>query len=87
MNNKIHVALIYKNDYPFLSGRHFDNTTYYFFIHALQRNKLLDVTFYTTQKKFDCSKFLSAAKKFEIKKKNSARISASFWQEKKFPNF
>ena len=56
MNNKIHVALIYKNDYPFLSGRHFDNTTYYFFIHALQRNKLLDVTFYPTQKKFDCSK-------------------------------
>tara|TARA_B100001559_G_scaffold316793_1_gene320880 strand:+ start:383 stop:1366 length:984 start_codon:yes stop_codon:yes gene_type:complete len=54
MNNKIRVALIYKDDYQFLSGKHFDNTTYYFFMHALRRNKNLDVKYYPAQKKFDC---------------------------------
>ena len=43
MINKIKVAFIYKADNIFLSGQHFDNTYYHFFMNALRRNKRLDI--------------------------------------------
>ena len=45
MKSKIRVSFIYKPSDVFLTGNHFDNTTYYFFIKALNRNKKLDVTY------------------------------------------
>lgn len=50
---KIRVALIYKRSYVFLDKNHFDNTTYYFFMHALKRNNKLDVTYFPADKTFD----------------------------------
>jgi len=54
--NKIRVALIYKSSYSFLSGSHFDNTTYNFFMHALKRNQNLDVTYFPSENSFDMNK-------------------------------
>ena len=59
MKEKINVALIYKSNYVFLSGKHFDNTTYYFFMHALKRNPKLNVTYFPCEKNFDVSKLLT----------------------------
>lgn len=56
MNDKIKVALIYKKSYKFLSGEHFDNTTYHFFIHALKRNKNIEVDYFPTENSFDTTK-------------------------------
>jgi len=53
MKNKIKVAFIYKHDNVFLSGKHFDNTYYHFFINALNRNDRIEVTNYPTNEKFD----------------------------------
>ena len=55
LREKIRVAFIYRPSYVFLTGNHFDNTTYYFFMHALKRNKKLDVTYFTAEEKFDTS--------------------------------
>jgi len=49
------VAFIYKPDYPFLTGQHFDNTTYYFFMKALKRNSKLDVEYFPSKQKFQIS--------------------------------
>jgi len=38
-----------------LSGNHFDNTTYDFFMKALKRNKKLDVTYFPCKQDFDTS--------------------------------
>jgi len=62
-NEKIRVAFIYKRNYVFLTGNHFDNTTYYFFMNALQRNKELDVTYFPSDNKFDASQLKD---KFDI---------------------
>jgi hypothetical protein len=60
---KIRVALIYKSSYVFLSGNHFDNTTYYFFMHALKRNPNLEVSYFPSGESFDTDKL---AGKFDI---------------------
>ena len=56
MKKKIRVALIYKSSYNFLSGNHFDNTTYHFFMHALKRNPNIEMTYYPSKNRFDVSK-------------------------------
>ena len=56
MKEKIKVGFIYKDDYIFLNQNHFDKTTYYFFMEALRRNKDLEVTYFRSNNKFDCSK-------------------------------
>ena len=56
MRDKIRVGFIYKNNYTFLNPEHFDKTTYYFFMEALKRNDEIDVTYYPSTEKFDCSK-------------------------------
>lgn len=53
---KIRVAHIYKTSNVFMSGLHFDNTSYYFHIHALKRNPLLEVTHYSAENSFDTTK-------------------------------
>jgi hypothetical protein len=52
---KIKVAFIYHKDNIFLSGNHFDNTYYHFYINALKRNETLDVTYVPTGDIFDAS--------------------------------
>ncbi len=61
MSKKINVALIYKNNYPFLNENHFDKTTYYFFMKALGRNEDLEVSYFPCDNRFDCSKLKSKA--------------------------
>jgi len=56
VNNKIRIGFIYKKDYTFLNPNDFDKTTYYFFMEALKRNEEIDVIYYPSAKKFDCSK-------------------------------
>ena len=56
MSKKINVALIYKNNYTFFNENHFDKTTYYFFMKALERNDDLVVSYFPCDNKFDCSK-------------------------------
>ena len=56
MNRKIRVAAIYKKSFNFLSGNHFDNTYYHFFIDALQRNKKIEVDYFPAENSFDTSK-------------------------------
>ena len=60
---KIKVAFIYKKSYIFLSGKHFDNTMYYFFMHALKKNNRLDVTYFPCENNFDVIEFKD---KFDI---------------------
>ncbi len=55
MIDKIKVAFIYKADNIFLSGQHFDNTYYHFFMNALRRNKRLDIKYFPTESEFDVS--------------------------------
>ena len=51
--DKIKVAFIYKPSNQFLTGNHFDNTTYDFFMNALPRNKTLEMTYFPAEKYFD----------------------------------
>ena len=53
---KIRIAFIYKRSNEFLTGKHFDNTTYYFFMKALPRNNYLDVSYFDAEKSFDTIK-------------------------------
>ena len=55
MKEKINVALIYKSNYIFFSGKHFDTTYYHFFIEALKRNPKLKISFFPTEDIFDAS--------------------------------
>ena len=41
-----------------MTGTHFDNTYYYFFVNALRRNEDLEVTNFFTGKIFDTSIFI-----------------------------
>ena len=52
---KIKVAVIYHKENIFLSGKHFDNTYYHFYVTALKRNETLDVTYFPTDDIFDTS--------------------------------
>ena len=53
LEKKIRVALIYEKSNIFMTGTHFDNTYYHFFMDALQRNENLEVTNFPTEKIFD----------------------------------
>jgi len=53
--DKIRVAIVYREDWRFFSKDHRDNTLYYFFMHALQRNSKLELEFFCTKNKFDVS--------------------------------
>ena len=56
LTQKIRLAFIFHKDNIFLSGTHFDNTYYNFFIKALQRNKNFEITNIPTGDVFDCSR-------------------------------
>ena len=53
MLKKYKVAFIYEKSNVYLSGKHYDNVYYHFFMNALKRNQLLDVTYFPTEKTFD----------------------------------
>ena len=55
MNKKIRIAFIYKSSNVFLTGKHFDNNYYHFFMDALKRNLELDVSYFPAEKFFDTS--------------------------------
>jgi hypothetical protein len=52
---KIRVAFIFESSNVFLSGHHFDNTYYHFFMNALKRNDGLEMTYFPTKEIFDAS--------------------------------
>ena len=56
MKEKIKVAFIYKPSDIFLTGNHFDNTTYYFFMEALNRNKSLEILYFKEENSIEISK-------------------------------
>lgn len=49
MNKKIKVAFIYGDSNVFLTGQHFDNTYYHFFMDALKRNKRIDIIYFPSR--------------------------------------
>jgi len=55
MKSKIKIAFIYRTSNLFLSGKHFDNNYYDYFIKALKRNPRIDVTYFSEEEKFDGS--------------------------------
>lgn len=55
MVDKIKVAIIYRDGYPFFSKDFRDNTMHYFFMHAMKRNSKLEIEFFPTKDKFDTS--------------------------------
>jgi len=61
--DKIRVAFIYKSSNKFMTGKHFDNVYYNFFMKALQRNNEIDVTYFAEENKFDASNLRN---KFDI---------------------
>jgi len=50
---KIKVAFIYKRSCEFLTGKHFANTYYHFFMEALRRNGRIEVSYYPSEDIFD----------------------------------
>lgn len=56
MKEKIRVAFIYHKDNIFLTGKHFDNTYYHFYISALERNENFELCKIPTNDIYDCSK-------------------------------
>lgn len=61
--DKIKVAFIYKESNIFMTGKHFDNNYYNFFIKALSRNNKIEVTNFKEEEKFDISKL---SNKFDV---------------------
>tara|TARA_B110001454_G_scaffold214337_1_gene233976 strand:- start:106 stop:1089 length:984 start_codon:yes stop_codon:yes gene_type:complete len=61
--DKIKVAFIYKSSNIFMTGKHFDNNYYNFFLKALPRNRSIEVTNFTEEEKFDVEKLQN---KFDI---------------------
>lgn len=55
LTKKIRVALIYEKSNIFMTGKHYDNTYYHFFVSALQRSEDLEVTNFPTDEIFDAS--------------------------------
>jgi len=53
MKEKIRVAFIYHKNNIFLTGKHFDNTYYHFYMEALKRNPKIDVSYFCTEEEFD----------------------------------
>jgi len=54
--DKIRVAFIYKPSNIFMTGKHFDNNYYNFFLKALPRNTEIEVTNFAEEEKIDISK-------------------------------
>lgn len=50
---KIKVAFIFKTSNVFMSGKHFDNTYYHFFVDALKRNPKIEVEYFHGENEFD----------------------------------
>jgi hypothetical protein len=53
MTKKIRVAFIYHKLNIFLTGEHFDNTYYHFYMNALKRNEQIEMSYFPTNKEFD----------------------------------
>lgn len=58
MKDKIRVAFIYNKSDISLSGKHFNNVFYHFFMQALKRNKRLETTYYPSETNFDTSQLI-----------------------------
>lgn len=56
MREKIRVAFIYKAKNVFMTGKHFDNVYYNFFMKALKRNNRIQVSYFHSEDKFDVRK-------------------------------
>ena len=52
---KIKVAFIYKKSNNFLTGNHFDNTYFHFFMEELRKDERIIVTDFPTREIFDAS--------------------------------
>ena len=63
MKDKLKIAFIYHKNNIFLSGQHFDNTYYHFFIDALKRSNKFDIKYFPTENYFDVSRI---REKFEV---------------------
>jgi len=63
MKSKIKIAFIYRPSNPFLTGKHFDNNYYNYYMKALKRNSKIDVTYFGEEEKFDGS---NLGKDFDI---------------------
>lgn len=55
MKNKLKISFIFHKDNVFLSGKHFDNTYYHFFMKALKRNEKIEVKYFPTTEIFDAN--------------------------------
>lgn len=53
--DKIRVAFIYKGSNKFMTGKHFDNVYYNFFMKALRRNNEIEMTYFPEENKIDTS--------------------------------
>jgi hypothetical protein len=63
LSNKIKIALIFNKEFKFLLPDYRDNTLYFFFKHAINRNPKLEIEFFESKNKFD-TKILE--KKFDV---------------------
>ncbi len=52
---RIRVAFIYHKNNPYLSGKHYDNTYYNFFMKALRQNEEIEVKDFPTKEIFDAA--------------------------------
>ena len=69
---KIKVAFIYHKSNIFLSGNHFDNTYYHFYINALKRNEKFDLVFDRLDAGFDA--ILDSLAKKEIQESDVKHV-------------
>jgi len=53
---KLRVAFVYKKDASYLTGKHFVNTIYHFWMNALKRNSRMEITYCPTDDIFDATK-------------------------------
>ena len=60
---KYKVAFVYEKSNIYLSGKHYDNVYYNFFMNALKRNESLAVTYFPTEKTFDA---IQLKNKFDV---------------------
>ena len=63
MSKKYKVAFIYEKSNVYLSGKHYDNIYYHFFMNALKRNSSIDITYFPSGKVFDA---IQLKNKFDI---------------------
>jgi hypothetical protein len=63
VSKKYKVAFIYEKSNVYLSGKHYDNIYYHFFMNALKRNSSIDITYFPSGKVFDA---IQLKNKFDI---------------------